>query len=233
MTDEYTYRTHDQKHDDLDAAFNALVESVRQPESKDFAVTTESPATTTESPSTESPATTTEAAPQVRGEGFSVTLDFPAAQREFAVHGHKVDVSSISKAGLHYLLRLGFSTSLTQCNAGVASAGKEEGLLPQDIDAILVANRKERLQKICDGTIGKRAPVPGGGSWKTRNEKILRDIAWSILTVIYNRSMAELPVGTDRTAAISAYLARPGVRERLAPQVAAKLAWAKRTKALP
>ena len=202
--------------------------------------TTESPSTestttestTTESPSTESPATTTES-PAQRGEGFAVTLDFPAAQRVFACHGHKVDVSSISKAGLLYLLRLGFSTSLTQCNAGVASAGKEEGLLPQEIDATLVANRKERLQKICDGTIGQRAPGTGGDSRKTTDEKILHDLAWSILTVIYNRSMVKLPVGSDRAAAISAYLARPGVRERLAPQAAAKRSWATRTKALP
>ena len=66
--------------------------------------------TTTESPSTESPATTTES-PAQRGEDFAVTLDFPAAQREFAFHGCKVDVSSISKAGLLYLLRLGFTTA--------------------------------------------------------------------------------------------------------------------------
>ena len=84
---------------------------------------------TTENTTThESPATTTRPHRSVRGEDFAVTLDFPAAQREFAFHGCKVDVSSISKAGLLYLLRLGFTTSLTQCNAGVASAGKEEGL---------------------------------------------------------------------------------------------------------
>ena len=58
--------------------------------------TTESPATTT---ATESPATTTES-PAQRGEGFAVTLDFPAAARKFARHGCMVDVSSISKAGL-------------------------------------------------------------------------------------------------------------------------------------
>ena len=187
---------------------------------------------TNENTTTESPATTTES-PAQRGEDFAVTLDFPAAAREFSFHGCKVDVSSISKAGLLYLLRLGFTTSLTQCNAGVASAGKEEGLLPQAINASLVANREERLQKICDGTIGQRAPGTGGGSRKTLDEKILNDLAWSILTVIYNRSMVKLPVGPARAAAISAYLARPGVRERLAPQAAAKRSWATRTKALP
>ncbi len=186
----------------------------------------------TENQTTESPATTTES-PALRGEDFAVTLDFPAAAREFTFHGCKVDVSSISKAGLLYLLRLGFTTSLTQCNAGVASAGKEEGLKPEQINASLVANRKERLQKICDGTIGQRAPGTGGGSRKTLDEKILNDLAWSILTVLYNRSNAKLPVGPARAAVISAYLAKPGVRERLAPRVAAMRGWAKRTKALP
>ena len=176
--------------------------------------TTESPSTTTESPSAESPAQ--------RGEGFSVTLDFPPAARKFARHGCVVDVSSISKAGLHYLLRLGFSTSLTQCNAGVASAGKEAGLLPQEINASLVANREERLQKICDGTIGQRAPgTGGGGSRKTLDEKILHDLAWSALTVIYSRNKAKLPVGPARAVAIFDYLAKPGVKERLMEQAAA------------
>ena len=174
----------------------------------------------TENQTTESPATTTES-PAAAGGDFAVTLDFPAAQREFAFHGCKVDVSSISKAGLLYLLRLGFTTSLTQCNAGVASAGKEEGLLPQAINASLVANREERLQKICDGTIGQRAPGTGGGSRKTLDEKILNDLAWSTLTVIYNRNKAKLPVGPSRAVAISDYLAKPGVRERLAAQAAA------------
>ena len=176
---------------------------------------------TNETTTTESPATTTEAAPQVRGEGFAVTLDFPAAQRVFACHGHKVDVSSISKAGLLYLLRLGFSTSLTQCNAGVASAGKEAGLKPEEISASLVANREERLQKICDGTIGQRAPSTGGGSRKTLDEKILHDLAWSALTLIYTRNKAKLPVGPARAVAIFDYLAKPGVKERLMEQAAA------------
>ena len=174
----------------------------------------------TENQTTESPATTTES-PAQRGEDFAVTLDFPAAARKFARHGCMVDVSSISKAGLLYLLRLGFSTSLTQCNAGVASAGKEAGLLPQEINATLVANRKERLQKICDGTIGQRAPSTGGGSRKTLDEKILHDLAWSTLTVIYNRNKAKLPVGPARAVAIFDYLAKPGVKERLMEQAAA------------
>ena len=174
----------------------------------------------TENQTTESPATTTES-PAQRGEDFAVTLDFPAAARKFARHGCMVDVSSISKAGLLYLLRLGFSTSLTQCNAGVASAGKEAGLLPQEINATLVANRKERLQKICDGTIGQRAPGTGGGSRKTLDEKILHDLAWSALTVIYSRNKAKLPVGPARAVAIFDYLAKPGVKERLMEQAAA------------
>ncbi len=182
--------------------------------------TTETESAATESPTGESPATTTES-PAQRGEDFAVTLDFPAAQRAFSFHGCKVDVSSISKAGLLYLLRLGFTTSLTQCNAGVASAGKEEGLKPEQINASLVANREERLQKICDGTIGQRAPGTGGGSRKTLDEKILNDLAWSTLTVIYNRNKAKLPVGPSRAVAISDYLAKPGVRERLVAQAAA------------
>ncbi len=183
-------------------------------------MTNEIQTTETESPATESPATGTES-PAQRGEDFAVTLDFPAAAREFAFHGCKVDVSSISKTGLLYLLRLGFTTSLTQCNAGVASAGKEEGLLPQEINASLVANRDERLQKICDGTIGQRAPGTGGGSRKTLDEKILNDLAWSTLTVIYDRNKAKLPVGPSRAVAISDYLAKPGVKERLMAQAAA------------
>ena len=183
--------------------------------------TTESPSTTTESPSARVPRDH-HRVPRAAGGRLRRHTGFSRRAREFACHGRKVDVSSISKAGLLYLLRLGFSTSLTQCNAGVASAGKEEGLKPEQINASLVANREERLQKICDGTIGQRAPGTGGGSRKTLDEKILNDLAWSILTVIYNRNMAKLPVGTDRAAAISAYLARPGVRERLAPQAAAK-----------
>ena len=110
---------------------------------------------------------------------------------------------------------------MTQCNAGVASAGKEEGLLPQAINASLVAKRKERLQKICDGTIGQRAPSTGGGSRKTLDEKILHDLAWSTLTVIYNRNKAKLPVGPSRAVAIFDYLAKPGVKERLMAQAAA------------
>jgi len=153
-------------------------------------------------------------------EAYSTSLDFPAEGREFAFHGCKVDVSSITKAGLLYLLRLGFTTSLTQCNAGVASAGKEEGLKPEQISAKLVANREERLQKICDGTIGTRAAgtAPRG---KTLDEKILNDLAWSALTVIYSRNGTKLPTGASRSVAISDYLAKPGVKERLAAQAAA------------
>ena len=176
---------------------------------------------TNENTTTESPATTHQSPLPHAGEYFTVTLDFPAAARKFAFHGCKVDVSSISKAGLLYLLRLGFTTSLTQCNAGVASAGKEEGLKPEQINASLVANREERLQKICDGTIGQRAPGTGGGSRKTLDEKILHDLAWSTLTVIYNRNKAKLPVGPARAVAISDYLAKPGVQERLMAQAAA------------
>lgn len=153
--------------------------------------------------------------------GYAVTLDFPAAQREFSFHGCKVDISSISKAGLLYLLRLGFTTSLTQCNAGVASAGKEEGLKPEVINASLVKNREERLQKICDGTIGVRASGTGG-SRKNLDEKLLADLAWSALQSIYARNNAKLPTKAEEKAfAIQRYLDKPGVKERLQAQVAA------------
>jgi len=155
--------------------------------------------------------------------GWSVTLEFPGEDREFEFHGAKVDVSSITPAGLIYLIGLGYTTSLTQCNAGVATAMRDEGRSADEIAEKLAANREARLQKICDGTIAVR----GGGSGSPRKDleqRLLEDVAWSALQVIYARNKAKLPSKAgEKAKAISDYLSIPDKLAKAKAQVTAML----------
>ena len=80
---------------------------------------------------------------------------------------------------------------------------------------------KSACRRFAMARLASAPPARGGGSRKTLDEKILHDLAWSTLTVIYSRNKAKLPVGPARAVAIFDYLAKPGVKERLMAQAAA------------
>jgi hypothetical protein len=162
-------------------------------------------------------------APPVSSEiTFSTTLGFTQAESEMEFHGTKVDISSITPAGLKYLIGLGFTTSLTQCNAGQATAMREEGIPKDESELRLKANREARLQKICDGTIAQRG---GSGAPKRDLEaKLLADMAWSGIQIAYGRTGAKLPTAAgEKALAIARWLEAPGNRAKAQAQVTAML----------
>jgi hypothetical protein len=152
---------------------------------------------------------------------LAVLLNFSADSRTLEFHGVKVDISSIVPAGLIYLIGLGYSTSLTQCNAGVATAMRDEGKSQAEIDKALAENREERCQKICDGSITKRG---GGQPKKALDSKLLDDMAWAGLQVIYKRNGAALPNKPgEKAVAIANYLTIPHNRTRCENMVKAMM----------
>jgi hypothetical protein len=178
-----------------------------------------------EAPAQESPAAESHGA-VTSIDTYCITLAFPPEDREFTFHGAKVDVSSIKPEGLKYLIGLGFTTSLTQCNAGRATAMKEEGLPQAEIDSTLAANRDARLQKICDGSIAAKGGGTGGGGGprKALDARLLEDMAWAGLQAIYSRNKAKLPKpGAEKAKAIADYLSLPHNRKRCEQMVAAMM----------
>jgi hypothetical protein len=133
-------------------------------------------------------------------------IGFTEAQRVLKAHDCNVDISSINEDGLRYLLVLGFTTSLTQCNAGVATAARELGKSDVEVQAELAANRQERLQKICAGTIGSRVAGPKISA----DDKLLRDFAWAAITREYAKAAKPLPKDKGaKNSEIDALLAGP------------------------
>jgi hypothetical protein len=137
---------------------------------------------------------------------FTATTPGERGSTVFSHHGVELHVGNISHDGLLYLLTLGYTTSLTQVNAGEAKALRDEGIPEDEIKHRLRANMEERAGKIASGTIGSRV---ASATPKDADTKLLHTLAWAaIQRSNAKRGLAD-PKGSDKALAIARFLETP------------------------
>lgn len=123
------------------------------------------------------------------------TIDATSAHLE--AHGHKVALDSLPDASINYLIRLGFTTAINNCTAGMAAKLREEGANDTDIAKALAAERADKFAQICGGSLR----VGGGGVRLDDQARYVRD---KVLAVVKARLVAmKLPVPEKMTDLIA------------------------------
>lgn len=125
---------------------------------------------------------------------INITPDFAMLE----AHDHKVAVDALPNASLLYLIRLGFTTAMNNCTAGMVKALTDEGLTQSDIAAALAAERADKFAQICGGSLR----VGGGGVRLTEESRYVRD---KVLAVAKARLAAlKVPVPDKLTDLVKA-----------------------------
>lgn len=163
----------------------------------------------------ESPADDTGAEEQDSGEADSGevvlerTLGWTAESRTLKHEstGIELDIASIAPAGLLYLIRLGYTTSLTQVNAGKASEAEGDTKNPATPFYKRAAARADRIMH---GTV-RGGGGNGGNSASPRDAdtKLLHTLAWAAIQRSNKKRGLPDAKGTDKPLAIARFLLTP------------------------